>query len=318
MIVEGKTEKKPGPKPIVPAYKTKLGSCLHGKCEEVIQRTGFRRYYGNVQLVFFSPPYPLNRKKKYGNLNGEEYTNWLASYAKNFRDLLTKDGSIVIELGNCWESGSPSMSTLALEALLAFKKAGDFNLCQQFICDNPARLPSPAQWVTIERIRVKDSYTNVWWFSKCPKPKADNRKVLKEYSESMRSLLKKKKFNAGRRPSEHIVSEEGFTKNNKGSIPSNVLSFANTRSIDPYFDFCKEKQIPYHPARMPAQLADFFVRFLTDEGDLVLDPFGGSNTTGSVCEKLKRHWVTIEANRSYIDGSVGRFHNQNNLKQYEY
>ena len=41
-----------------------------------------------------------------------------------------------------------------------------------------------------------------------------------------------------------------------------------------------------HPARMPADLVEFFVKFVTDENDLVFDPFGGSNTTGAVAENL--------------------------------
>ena len=71
-----------------------------------------------------------------------------------------------MEIGNAWESGRPTMSTLSLRALLAFLEAGGLHLCQQFISHNPARIPSPAQWVTVERIRVKDSFTNVWWMSK--------------------------------------------------------------------------------------------------------------------------------------------------------
>ena len=70
-----------------------------------------------------------------------------------------------MEVGNAWEPGRPVMSTLALRALLAFLDTGKLLLCQQFIYNNPARLPGPAQWVTVERIRVKDSYSHLWWMA---------------------------------------------------------------------------------------------------------------------------------------------------------
>ena len=149
-------------------------------------------------MIFTSPPFPLNRKKKYGNKTGEEYLTWLHDLAPRLTELLTPDGSIVMELGNAWEPGSPVMSTLALEAFLAFKEAGKLNLCQQFVCHNPARLPSPAQWVNVERIRVKDSFTHIWWMSPTERPKADNRRVLTEYSDEMKDLLTRRSYNGGR------------------------------------------------------------------------------------------------------------------------
>jgi site-specific DNA-methyltransferase (cytosine-N4-specific) len=171
-----------------------------------------------------SPPFPLNRKKKYGNLVGDAYVKWLADFAMLFREYLTADGSIVLEMGNSWNPGSPTMSTLALEALLAFMEAGKLNLCQQFICHNPGRLPSPVQWVNRQRIRVKDSFTQVWWMSPSEYPRADNKAVLQPYSPSMLKLLGEQEYNPGKRPSQHKIGQASFLKNHGGSIPSNVLS----------------------------------------------------------------------------------------------
>ena len=257
--------------------------------------------------MFTSPPFPLNRKKRYGNEVGEEYVTWLARTAEPLRDLLTDDGSIVLELGNAWEPGKPVMSTLALRALLDFLEAADLHLCQQFVCHNPARLPTPAQWVNVERIRVKDAFTHVWWMSPNERPKANNRAVLTPYSDSMEKLLEKKHYNGGRRPSQHKIGETSFLTDNGGAIPPNVLTFSNTLSVDPYRRYCREQGIPLHPARMPAGLAEFFIRFLTEPGDLVFDPFAGSNTSGAAAEGLGRRWVAIEPNPDYIQGSRGRF-----------
>lgn len=289
------------------AYKTKNGSMFVGTAEDFLSSPEAEKYRGKIQLVFTSPPFPLNRKKKYGNFQGAAYIAWLENMALLLKSFLKKNGSIVMEVGNAWEKGSPVMSTLALRSLLAFQEKASLHLCQQFICYNPARLPGPAQWVTIERVRVKDAFTNVWWMSPSTRPRADNRRVLKPYSQSMLQLLKSKKYNAGKRPSEHLIGETSFLNDNKGAIPSNVLTISNTSTNDLYQKYCREHALQVHPARMQMDLADFFIKFLTKPGDLVLDPFAGSNTTGASAEKLKRKWVSIEPNEEYVKGSRGRF-----------
>lgn len=280
---------------------------MQGQAEEVLSRRWCRRLEGQVNLIFTSPPFPLNRKKRYGNRTGAEYRDWLAAFAPTFRRLLSPDGSIVIEVGNAWEPRSPTMSTLAMESLLAFKKEADLHLCQEFIWHNPARLPSPAQWVNIERIRVKDSFTRLWWMAPSERPKACNRRVLKEYSPEMKRLLKTGKYNAGKRPSEHDIGQTSFLTDNGGAIPPNVLEYSNTRSNSPYQEYCDRHDLEKHPARMPIDLVEFFIKFLTVPGDFVLDPFAGSNTTGEAAENLERQWLAIEASESYIKGAQGRF-----------
>lgn len=283
---------------------------LHGKSDEILADGQLARLHGEVDLVFTSPPFPLNRKKKYGNEVGDAYIKWLCAFGPLLKRMLKPTGSIVIEMGNSWEPGMPVMSTLALRALLEFQTKNELYLCQEFIWQNPAKLPSPAQWVNVERIRVKDSFTKLWWMSPTTLPKASNHRVLQEYSQAMKSLLKKGAYNAGKRPSQHNISETAFLADNGGAIPSNVLTYANTHSSDPYQLYCKDQGIQPHPARMPSDLAKFFVKFLTEPGDTVLDPFGGSNTTGAAAEALERHWLSIEASSEYIRGSKGRFDGQ--------
>lgn len=282
---------------------------------------------GQVQLIFTSPPFPLNEKKKYGNFTGDKYIEWLADFAPIFADLLTPDGSIVIELGNAWEPEKPVQSLLPLQSLISFvqhEKAG-LRLCQEFVCHNPARLPSPAPWVTIERIRLTDSYTHLWWMAKTDRPKADNKNILRPYSKSTLAMHKRGSYNDGARPSGHVISKESFLKDNGGSIhpntiqiepiapgvdpriPTNTFSIPHTASNEHYQRVCKDQGVEPHPARMPLQLIDFFIRFLTDPDDLVLDPFAGSNSTGFCAERLGRKWVSIEANEAYATHSRIRF-----------
>jgi DNA modification methylase len=294
-------------RPYFGAYKTPFGRMLVGTIEDALETPQLKRLAGKFNLIFTSPPFPLTRQKRYGNKTGDEYLEWLAGLAPRLGDLLTDNGSLVIEIGNAWEKGRPVMSTLPLEALLAFQKASGLHLCQQFICHNPARLPGPAQWVNVERVRAKDAYTHVWWLGKSERPKADNKKVLAPYGPRMLKLLRTKSYNAGTRPSGHVIREKTFLTDNGGAIPSNVLEFANTSWNADYVKCCRTMGIKPHPARMQPGLVDFFVRFLTDENDLLLDPFAGSNTTGAVAEQLKRRWLAVEPVSEYARASQSRF-----------
>jgi site-specific DNA-methyltransferase (cytosine-N4-specific) len=303
------------------AYSTALGEMLVARVEEALDSKKIQSLRGKIDLIFTSPPFPLVRKKEYGNKDGDEYLRWLQRLSNRLAALLSPTGSIVVEIGNAWEAGSPVMSTLPLKALLAFQEAGNLKLCQHIICHNPARLPSPAEWVNIHRIRLKDSFTHVWWMSKVDFPKADNRKVLVPYSEHMKRLLRSKVYNSGRRPSGHVISKKGFLQDHGGAIaaglfdldendprlPMSVVKFSNTSWDAGYVTYCRENNLPLHPARMRPELVGFFIELLTDAGDMVMDPFGGSNTTGAVAEVMGRKWLSIEASVDYANGSKGRF-----------
>lgn len=292
-----------------PFFKTKKGRLYVGHVEDVLATRVGKDLEGKVQLLLTSPPFPLNHKKAYGNHTGEEYVKWLSDFAPLFAHLLKPDGSIVLEIGNAWEPKRPVQSLMSLKALLAFAEHPEagLRLCQEFVCYNRARLPSPAEWVTIRRIRVKDSYTHVWWLATDDQPKSNNRNVPKEYSSSMKRLLKRQKYNAGARPSGYVIGETSFFTDNGGAIPSNLIEFSNTQSSDSYLRACKESGVKPHPARMPKAIPEFFIKLLTEKGDLVFDPFGGSNVTGSVAESLGRRWVTIEAQEEYARQSTWRF-----------
>jgi site-specific DNA-methyltransferase (cytosine-N4-specific) len=252
-----------------------------------------------------SPPFALQRKKEYGNVEADDYVTWFLPFATQFRRVLKPKGSLVIDIGGSWVKGRPTRSLYHLELLVALCKKLEFHLAQEFFWYNPARLPTPAEWVTVRRVRVKDAVNHVWWLSKEPDPKADNRKILKPYSDAMRSLLRNG-YKAKLRPSGHNISEK-FQKNNHGAIPPNLIAISNTESNSYYLTACRESGIKPHPARYPAALPEFFIRFLTDPGDFVLDPFAGSNVTGEVCERLLRRWASFELVEDYLEASRFRF-----------
>jgi len=287
-----------------PYYKTKYGAAYLGDSLEILQ---VPELAGKVDLIMTSPPFALRRKKQYGNVDAEEYVDWFLKFAPVFYSVLKPEGSLVIDIGGSWNSGQPTRSLYHYELLIRLCGMSDykFYLAQEFFWFNPARLPTPAEWVTVRRERVKDAVNCVWWLSKSPHPKANNKKVLRPYSESMQDLLRRG-YKAMLRPSGHDISTK-FSKNNDGSIPPNLLEFANTESNSRYLRACRQAGIHPHPARFPAPLPEFFVKFLTDPGDLVLDPFAGSNVTGEVCERLGRRWISIDIIEEYLEGSKFRF-----------
>lgn len=265
----------------------------------------------SADLILTSPPFALKRKKEYGNEEEDKYCDWFMSFAPQLKRILKEDGSFVLDLGGAYKPGFPVRSIYQFELLVRLVKETGFYLAQEFYHYNPARLPAPAEWVNVRRVRVKDSVNVVWWLTKSPNPKADNRKVLRPYSESMQNLLKNG-YKAKLRPSGHDISDK-FSRNNGGAIPPNLLELANTDSNGRYQQLCREQGVKPHPARFPTQFAEFFIKFLTDENDLVFDPFGGSNTTGFVAESLSRRWFITELSEDYLKGSQFRFQNQDIL-----
>lgn len=283
-------------------YKTDFGAACHGDSLELLTALPD----DSVQAIITSPPFALKSKKQYGNPSQDKYLEWFLQFAPEFRRVLKPDGSLVIDIGGAWMPGSPTRSIYQFELLIALVRDERFYLAEEFYWYNRAKLPGPAQWVTIDRVRVKDSVNPIWWLGKGERPKADNRRVLKPYSASMHTLFKRG-YNRGRRPSGHIVRDK-FANDNGGAIPSNLIEVANTRAFDSYQIYCREEGHRIHPARFPREVPEFFVNFLTEEGDLVLDPFAGSNMTGAVAERLRRRWFAFEINKDYVEGSIGRFH----------
>jgi len=294
-------------KAVTPYYETEFGQAYLGDSLELMKEFPDN----SVNLILTSPPFALTRQKEYGNKPEQEYIEWFMQFSKEFYRLLTNNGSLVIDLGGAYLPGHPIRSIYQYELLVRLCREQKFFLAQEFFHYNPARLPTPAEWVTVRRIRVKDSVNVVWWLSKTENPKSDNRQVLKPYSESMKALLKNG-YKAQMRPSGHDISEK-FGNDNGGSIPPNLLEIANTESNSQYMKRSKELGVKSHPARFPKEFADFFIKFTTSREDLVLDPFAGSNTTGSASEKLGRKWIAIEIDETYLENSKIRFEEEPTL-----
>ncbi len=254
-------------------------------------------------------------QKEYGNEVQEAYVDWLVPFSKQVKRVLKDTGSFVLDLGGAYQKGKPVRSLYNYRVLIKLCDEIGFNLAEEFFWYNPAKLPSPIEWVNKRKIRAKDAVNTVWWFSKTDFPKADVKKVLISYSERMKKLIKNKNkfYKPKKRPSGHDISDR-FGKDRGGAIPSNLLTIPNTRSNTQYLRLCKTLGIKAHPARFPKELPEFFIKFLTDPNDLVLDIFAGSNTTGFVAEELKRNWLAFEIEQSYLSASALRFIDEARMK----
>lgn len=272
---------------------------------------------GSVNLVVTSPPYALHFKKAYGNENKDRYVDWFLPFAKEILRILTNDGSFVLNIGGSYNQGAPTRSIYHFKLLIALVEEIGFHLAQECFWHNPAKMPVPAEWVTVRRVRVRDSVEYVWWFSKTPHPKASNLNVLKEYSEDM-IRLNRNGVRETTRPSGHVIRSSFNKIHAGGSIPSNVsegdfeipesmMKMGNNAANDTYTKRCKEEGIKIHPARFPALLPKFFIKLLTNADDLVIDPFAGSLTTGAVAQQLDRRWIAGEAIEDYLRAGMFRF-----------
>lgn len=287
-----------------PLYGTNLGKAYVGDSRDLLQELASE----SVDLVMTSPPFALQRQKAYGNQDQDSYVDWLLGFCRDVHRVLRPTGSFVLDLGGAYQKGRPVRSLYNYRVLIRLCDEFDFKLAEEFFWYNPAKLPSPIQWVNKGKIRAKDAVNTVWWLSKSDQPKADVRKVLVPYSARMKKLLEdpKRFYTPKKRPSGHDISGR-FGDANGGAIPSNLLEISNTESNSAYLRLCRLAAIESHPARFPQKLPAFFIEFLTDAGDLVLDFFAGSNTTGAAAETSGRHWIAFDSDHQYLAASAFRF-----------
>jgi len=284
-----------------PTYTTAFGAAYSGDSLDVLRALPDR----SINLVLTSPPYALHFKKEYGNVDKVDYVEWMLPFAREIKRVLKEDGSFILNIGGSYNPGTPTRSLYHFKLLIALCDDLGFHLAQECFWYNPAKLPAPAEWVNVRRARVKDSVEYVWWLAPTPWPSANNRRVLVPYSGDMIRLIARG-FKSKRRPSGHNITEK-FRKNSGGAIPTNLVIRGNNESNSDYIRACADLGTRVHPARFPAALPEFFVKFLTEPHDVVLDPFAGSNMTGQVAETLDRQWIAVDVEDAYVRASAVRF-----------
>lgn len=303
-------------------YRTPFGvACLTDSLKALKQLPD-----NSINLIVTSPPYALHFKKEYGNVHKDDYVEWFLTFAREMYRVLADDGSFVLNIGGSYNKGIPTRSLYHYKLMISLVDEIGFHLAQECFWYNPAKMPMPAEWVTVRKIRVKDSVEYVWWFSKTAWPKASNQNVLKDAFSADMHRLNKRGLKETTRPGGYKINSSWSKMSTKGAIPSNfiqsdlflgdpelpeppesVLIMGNNAANDAYTLRCKEAGLKVHPARFPKALPEFFIKMLTDKDDIVLDIFAGSNTTGAVAEGLQRRWIAFENVEEYIKASRFRF-----------
>ncbi|MCL4466421.1 MAG: site-specific DNA-methyltransferase [Chloroflexi bacterium] len=289
-----------------PLYVTEYGQAYVGDAHDLLGLLPDE----SIDLVLTSPPFALQRQKEYGNVDQDGYVEWLLSFAPEVKRVLKQSGSFVLDLGGAYCRGRPVRALYNYRVLIKMCDQLGWNLAEEFFWFNPSKLPSPIEWVNKRKIRAKDAVNTVWWLCKADFPKADITQVLMPYSERMKLLLRNPEtyYSPKRRPSGHDITGR-FREDRGGAIPPNILMIPNTESNSKYLRSCQIVGITGHPARFPEKLPEFFIRFLTEPGDTVLDIFAGSNTTGAAAEGLGRRWIAFEVEPRYLAASAFRFIN---------
>src|SRR5262245_51048011 len=137
-----------------PTISTPLGKAYCGDSAQLMKEV-IRD--SSVDLIMTSPPFGLVRKKDYGNEDADRYVAWFENFAQQFARVLKPRGSLVIDIGGAWKKGLPTRSLYQYELVLMLSRKFGFHLAQDFFWWNPAKLPTPAEWVNIRRVRVKDA-----------------------------------------------------------------------------------------------------------------------------------------------------------------
>ena len=174
-----------------------------------------------------------------------------------------------------------------------------FHFVRDYIWYNPATPPNVFSRGKMGR--TKKSHEYCFWFSKSDRWTFNMDAIRKPYSDSMLKLFNsasKGNRNANVRPSRHSFDMSHPWVNHGGADPGSVISISNTSSNDTFHKLCKQLGVS-HPARFPIGLAEFFIKAGTNEGDVVLDPFGGSGTACIAANRLGRDFRYIDINPEY-------------------
>jgi len=286
-------------------WETELGQVLWGTAEKasaVIEP-------GVVDLIYTSPPYPLLQPKEYGNLNSSDWLKWMGDLSELWSGLLANTGSLVVNIGSISQAGKPFKDPYAARFQLDLIDRLGLHLVDEHYWHNPAKLPSPVQWVSVQKKRLKNTVEHVLWFAKSDQFKSNNDNVRE--AESPHTTRYRKNALAsgkglGKRPGGSVAGK-GFLKSNGTAIPSVLQVQSHEGPHSRYRRACKTAGIKPHPAISPLALPDRFIRLTTEPGDLVYDPMAGSLATCYAAELLGRKWIGSEPSAHYIAGGTLRF-----------
>lgn len=255
-----------------------------------------------VSLMVTSPPYPLLTPKSYGNVAEREFVEWYLQYVKQYIRILKPTGSLILNLGPAYMKGQPVLSSYVQRLHLGLIDELGLHYAGHMYAHNQGKLPT-TNWVTREKIRIKNVLEDVIWYSLNPNPYINKDELKEPYSESYLAVLNKGGYPKAKRPCGQELTH--FKEDKGGKLIGNLLK-ANTVSRDPYFKFCREVGLQTHPARFSGMLVEKLIRLFSKPGDVTADLMGGSGMVMEKSLELNRKCVIGETSLNYILGSMGR------------
>ncbi|MGF6282112.1 DNA modification methylase [Pseudomonas frederiksbergensis] len=296
---------KPGVK--VLGFSTDLGVAIFGSSGDI-----FKSMDVPVTLILTSPPYALQAGRRYSNPNEREIVNFIMETLAPVIENLTEEGSLVLNVGqDCFMPGSPARSTYIERLVIALCDNFALSLMDRLVWNNPSKPPGPLQWASKTRQQLNCSYEPLLWFCKNPhKVKSDNRRVLEPHTEKHLKLISEggEKRVASYSDGAYRLKVGSFGNATAGKIPKNIITRGHRCAHGlQYQKAATALGLPVHGAGQPLSIADFLIRFLTEEQDLVVDPYGGRLMTGLAAEMLNRTWMCGELNLQYIRGGAELF-----------
>lgn len=300
----GLSAAKPGVK--VLGFSTNLGIAVFGSSNDI-----FKRLDSPVMLVIGSPPYPLAHERKYGNPCQKEIVKFLMGILEPIIEKLDERGSLSLNLSNdIFIQGTPARSTYVERLVIALEDSGLYKM-DSLIWENRSKAPGPMQWSSKTRQQLNVSWEPILWFAKNPiLVKSDNRRVLEPHTDRHLKLI------ASGGEARHTNNSDGayrlrpgsFSNETTGRIPKNVISRGHRCAYGlKYQRACAKLGLTPHGAGQPLSIPDFLIRFLTEENDLVIDPWGGRSMTGLAADLLNRRWMTGELQLDYVRGAAELF-----------
>jgi len=255
-------------------------------------------YYGAADLIVTSPPYANARSNHYDSIHPSKFADWFMTFHEPFFKALKPDGSLVINIKDKVVDGV--RHRYVWHTIEALCEAGWYSI-DDYLWHKPN--PMPGYWPT----RLRDGWEYCFHLAKDKRPYFNADAVRQPIGDWVESRLKKLGENDLTR--HNSVNNSGFGRNiskwvgKKTVLPSNVISVALVG---------KNKG---HPAVFPVELPSFFIKLLCPENGLVIDPFGGSGTTGIAALETGRNCVLIDNNKDYCIEAERRIKNEAGIKE---